>query len=116
VGGWQPARLILGVLQEAAGGFTAEWEAAFRAEEAAAPGGGLGEAADEWSLPAPVDRRGSLAGQSFLPSSLYSQGPGQPAPPAGDHSQWFQLFADLDPLANPDSVGQRAGGGWEGGC
>jgi hypothetical protein len=26
---------------------------------------------------------------------------------AQDMSQWFSLFADLDPLANPDSVGGR---------
>ena len=24
----------------------------------------------------------------------------------GDMSQWFSLFADLDPLANPDAIGK----------
>ena len=31
-----------------------------------------------------------------------------------EKSEWFQLFADLDPLANPDSVGRKDG--WDGGC
>ena len=31
-----------------------------------------------------------------------------------EKSEWFQLFADLDPLANPDSVGRKEG--WDGGC
>ena len=32
-----------------------------------------------------------------------------------DMSQWFNLFADLDPLANPDTVGSQKTQ-WEGGC
>ena len=31
-----------------------------------------------------------------------------------EKSEWFQLFADLDPLANPDSVGRKDG--WDSGC
>ena len=30
-------------------------------------------------------------------------------------SEWFSLFADLDPLANPDDVG-KAGARMENGC
>jgi len=34
-------------------------------------------------------------------------------PPKGgqkpDMSQWFSLFADLDPLSNPDAIGQDGG-------
>ncbi len=26
----------------------------------------------------------------------------------GDMSSWFNLFADLDPLANPDAVGKKS--------
>lgn len=32
------------------------------------------------------------------------------APPVGskDMSAWFNLFADLDPLSNPDAIGRSA--------
>lgn len=32
------------------------------------------------------------------------------APPGGpkDMSAWFNLFADLDPLSNPDAIGRSA--------
>ena len=33
----------------------------------------------------------------------------------GDMSEWFSLFADLDPLANPDTVG-KGPAQYEGGC
>ena len=63
----------------------------------------------------------SLGNQNFLPSSLFSLQQGASRgedkakdTKAQDKAQWFQLFADLDPLANPDTVGKT--GGWEGGC
>ena len=34
---------------------------------------------------------------------------------SSEMSEWFRLFADLDPLANPDSVG-RGRGRADGGC
>ena len=83
------------------------------------------------------ERRSSLTNQSFLPSNLYAighhlggGGEQQLGPHLGQYkggggevggvqqqeekSEWFQLFADLDPLANPDSVGRKDG--WDGGC
>ena len=70
------------------------------------------------------ERRSSLTNQSFLPSNLFALGQLTGAGGAGgvpqqvgkteEKSEWFQLFADLDPLANPDSVGRKEG--WDGGC
>ena len=78
------------------------------------------------------ERRSSLTNQSFLPSNLFTLGQLtaggggggggggasgiQPLgkAPGEEKSEWFQLFADLDPLANPDSVGRKEG--WDGGC
>ena len=74
------------------------------------------------------ERRSSLTNQSFLPSNLFTLGQltagggGGGASgiqqlgkaPVEEKSEWFQLFADLDPLANPDSVGRKEG--WDGGC
>ena len=41
---------------------------------------------------------GNTAQQPSLPTSAKSK--------AKDMSQWFSLFADLDPLANPDAIGK----------
>ena len=41
---------------------------------------------------------GNAAQQPSLPNSAKSK--------AKDMSQWFSLFADLDPLANPDAIGK----------
>ena len=84
------------------------------------------------------ERRSSLTNQSFLPSNLFALsqhlgggGGQQLGHHLGQHkgggggavggvqqpeekSEWFQLFADLDPLANPDSVGRKDD--WDGGC
>lgn len=30
----------------------------------------------------------------------------EPAKPSSDLTAWFSLFADLDPLSNPDAVGK----------
>ena len=67
------------------------------------------------------ERRSSLTNQSFLPSNLFALGQQTGGvqqviskASAEEKSEWFQLFADLDPLANPDSVGRKEG--WDGGC
>ena len=130
------------------GGFTAEWEAAFKQEETL-----VGEVRKSklecfmfknrtfaiFSLfqlsKEQEGRRSSLTNQSFLPSNLFAlgqlghlgqmqaQGGGGGGAggvqqlgkaPAEEKSEWFQLFADLDPLANPDTVGRKDG--WDGGC
>ena len=100
-------------LLQASGGFTAEWEAAFREEEGASG-----------DLLHTEGRRESLTDQSFLPSNLFSLSALAAPPtnnqattaPSSDKNEWFKLFADLDPLANPDSVGGPGGGDWDGGC
>jgi len=105
---------LLDTSNEASEGFTAEWEAAFKQEETL-----LGELSKEQE-----ERRSSLTNQSFLPSNLFALGQltaaggvggvPQQVSKAEEKSEWFQLFADLDPLANPDSVGRKEG--WDGGC
>ncbi|KAK3764317.1 hypothetical protein RRG08_008799 [Elysia crispata] len=35
------------------------------------------------------------------------QNPGKGLPPSADMSAWFNLFADLDPLSNPDAIGRQ---------
>ncbi|GFR82842.1 islet cell autoantigen 1 [Elysia marginata] len=35
------------------------------------------------------------------------QGLSQGLPPSADMSAWFNLFADLDPLSNPDAIGRQ---------
>uniref|UniRef100_A0A8C0KBZ3 Islet cell autoantigen 1 n=1 Tax=Canis lupus dingo TaxID=286419 RepID=A0A8C0KBZ3_CANLU len=53
------------------------------------------------------------AGSGFLPSQLLDQNMKdlqaslqEPAKAASDLTAWFSLFADLDPLSNPDAVGK----------
>uniref|UniRef100_A0A8C8Z5L3 Islet cell autoantigen 1 n=1 Tax=Prolemur simus TaxID=1328070 RepID=A0A8C8Z5L3_PROSS len=53
------------------------------------------------------------AGSGFLPSQLLDQNMKDlqaslqdPAKAASDLTAWFSLFADLDPLSNPDAVGK----------
>ncbi|XP_030741028.1 islet cell autoantigen 1 isoform X1 [Echinops telfairi] len=53
------------------------------------------------------------AGAGFLPSQLLDQNMKdlqaslqEPAKAASDLTAWFSLFADLDPLSNPDAVGK----------
>jgi hypothetical protein len=49
-----------------------------------------------------------LLGQPAAHQTMSGQSAGgRPRGAAQDMSQWFSLFADLDPLANPDSVGGR---------
>ncbi|KAM5255395.1 islet cell autoantigen 1 isoform 7-T7 [Ctenodactylus gundi] len=86
------------------GEFSKEWAAVFgdsRLKEPA-PAGALGE-------PDPKPQ----AGSGFLPSQLLDQNIKdlqaslqEPAKAASDLAAWFSLFADLDPLSNPDAVGK----------
>ncbi|XP_051709284.1 islet cell autoantigen 1 isoform X4 [Oryctolagus cuniculus] len=86
------------------GEFGREWAAVFgdgRLRESAAAAG-LGE--PDLKL---------QAGSSFLPSQLLDQNMKdlqaslkEPAKAASDLTAWFSLFADLDPLSNPDAVGK----------
>nr|BAE01058.1 unnamed protein product [Macaca fascicularis] len=71
-------------------------------KEPAAPTMALGE-------PDPKPQTGS----GFLPSQLLDQNMKdlqaslqEPAKAASDLTAWFSLFADLDPLSNPDAVGK----------
>jgi len=114
---------------DTSGGFTAEWEKAFQNQNELPKD----EYSDLMSQPT-TERKHSISNQSFLPSQLFEFGNVSPAPasgnmptgmpgvPAGsgngkskDMSEWFSLFADLDPLANPDDVGSQHTQ-WEGGC
>uniref|UniRef100_A0A8C8Z6P2 Islet cell autoantigen 1 n=1 Tax=Prolemur simus TaxID=1328070 RepID=A0A8C8Z6P2_PROSS len=86
-----------------------------------------GEFSKEWAAvfgdgqlkePAPTVALGELepkpqAGSGFLPSQLLDQNMKDlqaslqdPAKAASDLTAWFSLFADLDPLSNPDAVGK----------
>ena len=114
---------------DTSGGFTAEWEKAFQSQNELPKD----EYSDFMSQTA-TERKHSISNQSFLPSQLFDFGNLSSAPPSGnmpkgmsgapagsgagkskDMSQWFSLFADLDPLANPDDVGSQKTQ-WEGGC
>ncbi|XP_006880300.1 PREDICTED: islet cell autoantigen 1 isoform X2 [Elephantulus edwardii] len=86
-----------------------------------------GEFSKEWAAvfgdsrlkePAPAVAAGEpdpkpQAGSGFLPSQLLDQNMKdlqaslqEPAKAASDLTAWFSLFADLDPLSNPDAVGK----------
>ncbi|KAB1275946.1 Islet cell autoantigen 1 [Camelus dromedarius] len=86
-----------------------------------------GEFSKEWSAvfgdgrlkePAPTVAPGEpdpkpQTGSGFLPSQLLDQNMKdlqaslqEPAKAASDLNAWFSLFADLDPLSNPDAVGK----------
>ncbi|CAM9329146.1 unnamed protein product [Lampetra fluviatilis] len=78
--------------------FGSAWQAVF--------GGEL----SQWPMPSPAEPPQSGAGGGFLPSELldmnYSRSVSGEKPAARDMSAWFSLFADLDPLGNPDAVGR----------
>jgi len=114
---------------DTSGGFTAEWEKAFQHQNDLPQ-----DEYSDFTSPASAERKNSISNQSFLPSQLFDFGDISPAPSLGgvqaglpaaqpsskssqnkDMSQWFNLFADLDPLANPDAVGSQKTQ-WEGGC
>ncbi|XP_064146084.1 islet cell autoantigen 1 isoform X4 [Loxodonta africana] len=86
------------------GEFSKEWAAVFgdsRLKEPAPPG-----------APGEPDPK-PQAGSGFLPSQLLDQNMKdfqaslqEPARAASDLTAWFSLFADLDPLSNPDAVGK----------
>ncbi|XP_037593235.1 islet cell autoantigen 1 isoform X6 [Cebus imitator] len=86
------------------GEFSKEWAAVFGDGQVKepAPAVALGE-------PDPKPQTGS----GFLPSQLLDQNMKdlqaslqEPAKAASDLTAWFSLFADLDPLSNPDAVGK----------
>uniref|UniRef100_A0A2K6EHH3 Islet cell autoantigen 1 n=1 Tax=Propithecus coquereli TaxID=379532 RepID=A0A2K6EHH3_PROCO len=86
------------------GEFSKEWAAVFGDSQLKepAPTLALGE-------PDPKPQTGS----GFLPSQLLDQNMKDlqaslqdPAKAASDLTAWFSLFADLDPLSNPDAVGK----------
>ncbi|XP_012978139.1 islet cell autoantigen 1 isoform X2 [Mesocricetus auratus] len=86
------------------GEFSREWAAVFGEDrlKEPAPEGAQGE-------PEPKPQLGS----GFLPSQLLDQNMKdlqaslqEPAKAASDLTAWFSLFADLDPLSNPDAVGK----------
>lgn len=86
------------------GEFSREWAAVF------------GD--DRLKEPAPTVAPGEpdskpQTGSGFLPSQLLDQNMKdlqaslqEPAKAASDLTAWFSLFADLDPLSNPDAVGK----------
>uniref|UniRef100_A0A8C5ZHW6 Islet cell autoantigen 1 n=1 Tax=Marmota marmota marmota TaxID=9994 RepID=A0A8C5ZHW6_MARMA len=82
------------------GEFSQEWAAVFgdnRLKDPA-PSGSLGEPDSK-----------PQTGSGFLPSQLLDQNMKdlqEPAKAASDLTAWFSLFADLDPLSNPDAVGK----------
>lgn len=86
------------------GEFSREWAAVF------------GD--DRLKEPAPIGAQGEpdpkpQIGSAFLPSQLLDQNMKdlqaslqEPAKAASDLTAWFSLFADLDPLSNPDAIGK----------
>ena len=51
----------------------------------------------------------SMPSKASLKQVLGTGKPGKEKPSKaapGDQSAWFNLFSDLDPLANPDAIGQ----------
>lgn len=86
------------------GEFSREWAAVF------------GD--DQLKEPAPVGAQGEpdskpQISSGFLPSQLLDQNMKdlqaslqEPAKASSDLTAWFSLFADLDPLSNPDAVGK----------
>eukprot|EP00092_Neocalanus_flemingeri_P053339 GFUD01062647.1.p1 GENE.GFUD01062647.1~~GFUD01062647.1.p1 ORF type:complete len:138 (-),score=46.04 GFUD01062647.1:11-424(-) len=121
---------LLADTADTSGGFTAEWEKAFQSQN------NLPKDDQSDFMSQTTERKHSISNQSFLPSQLFdfgnlSSGPsgasgnmptgvsgltgGSGAGKNKDMSQWFSLFADLDPLANPDDVGSQQTQ-WEGGC
>ncbi|XP_055974387.1 islet cell autoantigen 1 isoform X2 [Sorex fumeus] len=86
------------------GEFSKEWAAVFGDSRLKEPvcTGALGE-------PDPK----APAGSGFLPSQLLDQNMKdlqaslqEPAKASSDLTAWFSLFADLDPLSNPDAIGR----------
>ncbi|KAM7120628.1 islet cell autoantigen 1 isoform 5-T5 [Molossus nigricans] len=84
--------------------FSKEWAAVFGDSQLKEPAPA--------AAPAEPDLR-PQPGSGFLPSQLLDQNMKdlkaslqEPAKAASDLTAWFSLFADLDPLSNPDAVGK----------
>ncbi|XP_059194297.1 islet cell autoantigen 1 isoform X1 [Centropristis striata] len=123
---------ILGTMSVDEGDFSREWTEVFgdTKDETSAASGRVAEAQqkeDSFFLPSqlldqtlnnpescPSDWAGIVpqpSAQAAEPSSGANQNPSKPAvkEKAGaskDLSAWFNLFADLDPLSNPDAIGR----------
>lgn len=64
----------------------------------------LGEESKQFQSSSPIDKTLASIGRT---TSNESQSPLSTAQSnKKDMSQWFSLFADLDPLANPDAIGK----------
>ena len=61
----------------------------------------LGDDAKQFQCNSPIDKTLASIGRT---TSNDSQSPSSSN--KKDMSQWFSLFADLDPLANPDAIGK----------
>ncbi|XP_010802340.1 islet cell autoantigen 1 isoform X8 [Bos javanicus] len=86
------------------GEFSKEWAAVF--------GDGRLKEPMPTAAPGELDPR-PQAGSGFLPSQLLDQNIKdlqasleEPAKASSDLTAWFSLFADLDPLSNPDAIGK----------
>ena len=58
------------------------------------------------SKPAAVQKQVQQQQQQQQQQQKGSKGKGGKAGAGQDMSQWFNLFADLDPLSNPDAIGK----------
>ena len=64
----------------------------------------LGDELQEFKANSPIDKTLASVGRE---NGNGNQSPSSTAQPnKNDMSQWFSLFADLDPLANPDAIGK----------
>ncbi|CAH1249812.1 ICA1 [Branchiostoma lanceolatum] len=62
------------------------------------------------SAPPGGQQQQNMPGQQQLNQQQPQEQKGKPGKGAGkDMSAWFNLFADLDPLANPDAIGRKEG-------
>ncbi|KAK0136048.1 Islet cell autoantigen 1 [Merluccius polli] len=101
---------ILGGSTLEEGEFSQEWREVFGEGEEL--GAGLGVESGQVSGRGGGAEETQQDGDYFLPShlldqSLESMQPTEVAGNSKDLSAWFNLFADLDPLSNPDALGQQ---------
>ena len=62
------------------------------------------ESQQHLQINSPIDKTFASLGGTTSSESQSPSGKGQSG--KNDMSQWFSLFADLDPLANPDAIGK----------
>merc|ERR1719189_2896638 len=63
------------------------------------------ESQQHLQINSPIDKTFASLGGTTSSESQSPSGKGQSG--KNDMSQWFSLFADLDPLANPDAIGKH---------